>query len=144
VASERERLRQFLAGEPDESDRPRAWLDMIRAATAEGRCFMRVRVVSLPLTDYSRYGLWSAQFTNAAGEDIRYLPRDQAQAEGLPDYDWWLFDSRKLAPMTFDDDDRFLGAEIIEDPAVVVRHCYWRDAAWHRAILRDEFATRVE
>lgn len=144
MASERERVRQFLAGEPDASDRPRAWLEMIGAATAEGRRFMRVRVVSLPLTDYSRYGLWSAQFTNAAGEDIRYLPRDQAKAEGLPDYDWWLFDSRKLALMTFDDDDRFLGAEIIEDPAVVVQHCYWRDVAWHRAILRDEFATRVE
>ncbi len=117
---------------------------MIRAATAEGKRFTRVRVVSMPLTDYSRFGLWCAQQTNAAGEDIRYLPRDQAEAEGLPNYDYWLFDSRKLARLHFDDADHFLGIEIIEDPAVVVQHCFWRDAAWHHAIERDAFADWVE
>lgn len=117
------------------------WLAMIREATAEGRRFTRVRVVSLPLTDYSRFGVWCSQFTNGAGEDIRYLARNRAQAEGLPDHDYWLFDSRKLVRMHFDDDDRFLGAELVEDAAVIVQHCYWRDAAWHHATRRDEFAT---
>ena len=36
--------------------------------------------------------------------------------------------------MHFDDEDRFLGGELIEDPAVIVEHNYWRDAAWHRAV----------
>jgi hypothetical protein len=31
--------------------------------------------------------------------------------EGLPDHDYWLFDSRKLVRMHFDDEDRFLGGE---------------------------------
>jgi hypothetical protein len=57
----------------------RNWLDMLRVAASEGRWFARVRVVSLPLTDYSRFGVWCAQFTNEAGEDIRYLVRDDAQ-----------------------------------------------------------------
>ncbi len=111
---------------------------MIREATAEGRRFARVRVVSAPLTDYSRFGVFCSEHTNAAGEDIRYLTRDQA--DDLPDYDYWLFDSRKLMRMHFDDDERFLGGEIIEDPAAIVRHNYWRDAAWHRAVRRDDFA----
>ena len=72
------------------------WLTMIREATDKGRRFSRVRVVSLPLTDYSRFGIWCAQFTNGAGEDIRYLTRDVAEAEELPSHDYWLFDSRKL------------------------------------------------
>ena len=43
--------------------------------------------------------------------------------------------------MHFDDeDDWFLGAEIIEDSAVIVKHNYWRDAAWHKAVRRDSFA----
>jgi len=43
--------------------------------------------------------------------------------------------------MHFDDDDeRFLGGEIIEDPAVIVQHNYWREAAWRRAVRRDNFA----
>jgi hypothetical protein len=114
---------------------------MIREATREGRSFARVRAVSLPLSDYNRWSHVVAQHNNAAGEDIRYLTRDLAKATGLPDHDYWLFDSRKLAIMQFDDDNRFLGAEIVEDPSVIVQHNYWRDAAWHHAVRRDEFAT---
>jgi len=113
-----------------------------REATARGRRFARVRVVSLPLTDYSRFGLWCAQFTNAAGEDIRYLDRGQAGALKLPGHDYWLFDSRLLLRMHFDDHDAFLGGEVIEDAAEIVQHNYWRDAAWHHAIRRDDFATQ--
>ena len=45
--------------------------------------------------------------------------------------------------MHFDDDENFLGGELIEDSAVIVEHNYWRDAAWHRAVRRDDFATEV-
>jgi hypothetical protein len=141
-AYEDESLRKFLAGEPDDLAWMDDWLAMIRAATAGGRRFARVRVVDTPLTDYQRFGHTVAQHNNAAGEDIRYLARDRAGAVGLPNHDYWLFDSRKLALMRFGDEDRFLGAEIVEDPAVIVEHNYWRDAAWHHATRRDEFATR--
>jgi hypothetical protein len=95
VTYENESLRRFLAGEPDYLPSMQSWLDMLREATAQGRRFARVRVVSMPLTDYSRFGVWCAQFTNAAGEDIRYLQRDQAEAENLPRHDYWLFDSAR-------------------------------------------------
>ena len=137
---ENESLRKFLAGEQDDLPWMQSWLVMLRDLTAQGRRFARVRVVGMPLTDYSRFGVWCAQFTNDAGEDIRYLTRDQAQAEGLPAHDYWLFDSRTLVQLHFDDEDRFLGGEVIEDPAVIVRHNYWRDAAWHKAVRRDDFA----
>ena len=68
------------------------------------------------------------------------VPRDQAPAQ-LPDYDYWLFDSSRLIVMRFDDADRFVGGELVEDPSEVVRANYWRDAAWHRAVRRDDFAT---
>ncbi len=121
-----------------------SWLDLLRETTATGRRFARVRVVSLPLTDYSRFGVWCAQFTNGAGEDIRYLDRAKAQAAGLPNYDYWLFDSRLLLRMHFDEHDAFLGGEIIEDTAEIVKANYWRDAAWHYAIRRDDFATHQQ
>jgi hypothetical protein len=138
---ENESLRKFLAREEDDLPWMRDWLAMIREATSKGRRFTRVRVVSLPLTDYSRFGVWCAQFTNGAGEDIRYLTRDRADAGKLPHHDYWLFDSRKLVRMHFDDADAFLGGEIIEDADEIVRHNYWRDAAWHHAVRRDDFAT---
>jgi hypothetical protein len=121
-----------------------SWLGMVREATAEGRRFARVRLVTLPLTDYSSFGVWCAQFTNAAGEDIRYLERGQAQVAGVPNHDYWLFDSRRLVRMHFDDADSFLGGEVVKDPAEIVRHNYWRDAAWHHAIRRDNFAAEQQ
>jgi hypothetical protein len=55
----------------------------------------------------------------SAGEDIRYLARDQAEAAELPNHEYWLFDSRKLVRMHFDDADVFRGAEIVEEPAEI-------------------------
>ncbi|GAA2238369.1 hypothetical protein GCM10010232_26430 [Streptomyces amakusaensis] len=138
---ENESLRKFLAREKDDLPWMQDWLTMIRDAVFEGRRFTRVRVVSSPLTDYSRFGVWCAQFTNGAGEDIRYLMRDRAAAEHLPNHDYWLFDSRKLVRMHFDDSDAFVGGEVVEDVNEIVQHNYWRDAAWHHAIRRDDFAT---
>lgn len=120
------------------------WLNMVREATAEGRLFARVRVVSIPLADYSRFSMWVAGFTREAGDDIRYLTRDQAEAADLPEHDYWLFDSRKLVIMYFGDDDRFAGAKVVEDPATIVEHNYWRDVARHHATSRDEFVTKYE
>ena len=142
--AEVEPYRKFIAGEHDDLAWFQNWLDMVREATAEGRRFSRVRVVSTPLTDYSRFGLWTSGFTNKAGDDIRYLTRGQAEATSLPKHDYWLFDSRKLVVMHFGDDDRFVSAEVIEDQAAIVQHNYWRDAAWHHAIRRDEFVTEHE
>lgn len=112
---------------------------MVKEATAVGRRFARVRVVDLPLSDYNAFSLAVSARNNAAGEDIRYLARDDA-AE-LPDHDYWLFDSRRLVWMHFDQDDHFTHGEVIDDPAVIVQHNYWRDAAWHQAVGRDDFAS---
>lgn len=45
--------------------------------------------------------------------------------------------------MHFDGDENFLGGELVDDPAVIVQYSYWRDAAWHRAVRRDDFATET-
>ncbi|MCP2169710.1 hypothetical protein LX83_006596 [Goodfellowiella coeruleoviolacea] len=140
---ETESFRKFVAGEPDASYHEN-WLELVREATAAGRLFSRVRVVSFPLTDYTRFSLWISGYTNKAGDDIRYLTRDEAEAANLPRYDYWLFDSCKLVMMRFGDDDRFVGAEVVEDPAIIVEHNYWRDVARHHAIPRDDFALRYE
>lgn len=131
-----------MAGQPVDLDWFQGWLDMVRTATAEGRSFSRVRVVSLPPTDYTRFGLWGARYTREAGDDIRYLTRDAADAAGLPTHDFWLFDSRLLVRMHFADDDRFTHAEVIGDPAAIVEANYWRDAARHHALTPDEFISK--
>jgi hypothetical protein len=115
------------------------WLRMIQEATAEGRRFARVRVVDLPMSDWNRYSYALAAHNIKAGEEIRYIGRDDAP--DLPGHDYWLFDSSKLVVMRFDETDRFIGGESIEDPAEIVQANYWRDAAWHKAVRRDDFAS---
>jgi len=136
---EGESLRKFLDGELDDLSWMQPWLRMVQEAAAEGRRFARVRVVDQPLNDWGRYSYALARHNIAAGEDIRYIER--GNAAGLPDQDYWLFDSSKLIVMRFDDNDRFVGGERIEDPAEIVRANYWRDAAWHKAVRRDDFAS---
>ncbi|WP_067797141.1 DUF6879 family protein [Actinomadura formosensis] len=144
VPSEQERIRRFLAGDPDEDYLLGAheWGAMTRAAAAEGRPFRRVRVVTLPLGDYSRYALWSAQGNLGAGEEIRYLDRDRADTLGLPvrpPHDAWLLDDERVAVLRFDDEDRLLGAELLDAPAIVEQHQAWRDIAWKASATRAEF-----
>jgi hypothetical protein len=139
---------RWLTGQLPELDPKTPWQRMVRAATAEGRQFARVRIVSEPWSDYTRYALWQSLQNIAAGEDIRYLSRQRAEAAGLParlsEHDYWLFDSSLLIPMYYDDaTDGFRRCEILDDPAVIVQHNYWRDAAWHHALPRDEYVRQV-
>ncbi|MEO3854774.1 DUF6879 family protein [Acrocarpospora sp. B8E8] len=144
MPDEQEGFQLFLQGlpDPDEERSMRPWCEMIQAATSDGKRFERVRVVSEPHTDYIRYEIAGTHLNIDAGEDIRYLPRSRARSLDLPDHDYWMFDSRKVAVLHFDYDDQLLGAEMITDPDVVVQHCYWRDVAWHHAIPHFTYILR--
>jgi hypothetical protein len=134
---------RFLAGEDIASDPDNAWRENVRAQTALGKRFERVRLVDEPLTQGQEFLLASAPSNIAAGEDIRHLTRVQARELRLPDYDFWLFDSKFLARFAFDDEDTTLGVYVTEDPAEVLAACQARDAAWHHAVPAAEFVGRV-
>lgn len=140
----RESFRKFLAGEPDDYPWHDWWLDMIRRDLAAGRVWQRVRIVSVPVSDWSRYGFKVARLSVAAGEDIRYLARHVANDLGLMPYDSWLLDDHQLVHLHFDDDDdTFAGAELIGDREVVRRHRAWRDQAWQYAQTLEQFVAAV-
>ncbi len=132
-ADEADQMRLFLAGEPDYAWNVE-WAAMIQRRTASGQRMMRVRVVSEPHSEYTRFGLDLARVNVAAGEDIRYLPRERAAGLDLPGHDFWLIDSSRVGILRFADNDVLLGAQILSDPVDVVRHCYWRDVAWRYAV----------
>lgn len=140
VSDEDDPLQRFLDGEPNDPGWIKPWTDLVTAATVAGKRFSRVRAVSTPFSDYTRFGLALSAINVAAGEDIRYLDRLRYQELGLPNHDAWIFDSAQLAVLHFDGDDRPVGGEIITSPEIVLQHCQWRDAAWHYAIARGEFS----
>ncbi|MGW1669022.1 DUF6879 family protein [Streptomyces sp. NPDC002324] len=144
-ASDRNSLKwqRWQDGEDIAAEPANTWRDNVAAQTAAGKRFERVRLVDEPATEGQRFLLASAPSNVAAGEDIRNLTRAQAEQLRLPDYDFWLFDSKVVARFAFDVEDNTLGVYVTEDPAEVLAACQARDAAWHHAVPTTEFARRV-
>ncbi|MFF0573120.1 DUF6879 family protein [Streptosporangium saharense] len=136
---EEEPLRRFLSGEPNDMAWMSEWFDLMRDHAAHGRTFQRVRVVSRPFSDYTRFSMAVARHSIPAGDQIHYLDRVEADRLGLPQSDWWLFDDKRLALLHLTSDDVLLGAEIITDSATVEQHRRLRDLAWGHAVPLEEF-----
>jgi hypothetical protein len=138
---EQQRIKKYLAGEGyDVSSRLASpWWQTIRDATAHGKLVQRVRIVTEPHGDYTRYALTGARVNIDGGEDIRYMSRDRAISLGLPEHDYWLFDNRLLGWMHFSEDDAFQGVELLEDAGIVAQHLHWQATAWQHAIPYDRY-----
>ncbi|NEA17949.1 DUF6879 family protein [Streptomyces halstedii] len=133
----------FLAtgSAPCDADEP--WFVNIRAQTKAGKRVGRVRVADNPPTVEQRFLLDYARHNASVGEDIRYLWREDADRAVLPAEDFWIFDSRIVALLHFDDQDNLLSFELITEPAEVVRYAVVRDAAMHHAVPYESFAAQA-
>ncbi|UNO41886.1 DUF6879 family protein [Streptomyces sp. MST-110588] len=134
---------RWQRGEDISADPDNEWRANVRKQTAGGKRFERVRLLDSPITEGQLYLLDSGLGNVAAGEDIRNMPRAEAAQLGLPDWDFWLFDSRVLVRFVFDEQDTTLGVIVSEDPAEVLAACQARDAAWHHATPTAEVHQRV-
>ncbi|MET7731224.1 DUF6879 family protein [Streptomyces sp. NPDC005402] len=134
---------RWKAGGDVAHDEPDAWRRNVAEQTAQGKTFGRVRLVDRPLTEGQLFLLNRAPSNVAVGDEIRYLWRTDAERLGLPDFDFWLIDSRTLLRFVFDEQDTTMGVIVSEDPAEVLAACQARDAAWHHAVPAAEFAERV-
>jgi hypothetical protein len=134
---------QFQRGEAVNWDGVDAeWCAERREQTALGKRFERVRVIDQPPTPGQLYLLDNARRNSLVGEVIYSLPRADAVDALLPADDFWLFDSRLVALLRFDEDDQLLDVELITEPAEVLRYVQARDAAMHHAVPYDEFVAQ--
>lgn len=136
VAPENESLAAFLAGAPLPVGHNDAWHATIRANAAAGKAMSRVHVLTSPLSHYLRYEFaWGYEGNAAAGEDIGVidLARDPHAADGLPGFDFWLFDERDVIAMLYQGDGTQIGRWLLEDadPAQFIRY---RDLAIAAAV----------
>lgn len=132
---------QFTRGEPvDWEGKDAEWCTERREQTALGKRFERIRIVDNPPTPGQLYLLDNARRNSAVGEDIRQLWRVDAERLQFPEEDFWIFDSRLVARLNFDDADDLVNVELITEPVAVNRYAQVRDAAWHYAIPYETFA----
>ena len=139
---ESEPFQKFLNGEPDDFEWHRPWLELIRKATKSGKRVERVRIVSEPHVDYTRWGLSVAPLNIDAGEDIRWLPRQTTKGMDLTADDFWLIDDERVVFTIFTPEGRFSGGAETVDPIIVERCVRVRDQAWSAAIPQSKYVKR--
>lgn len=134
---------RWKAGEDIANEPPDSWRTQIAKQTAEGLRYERVRLVDDPPTEGQRFLLASGLGNVSSGEDIRNMWRADAARVGLPDYDFWLFDSRVVVRFVIDEQGTTLGVHVLEDAESVVHACQVRDLAWHYAVPTRQFQAQV-
>jgi hypothetical protein len=127
--------------DPD-SEGWRDWSTIVRDATARGVQVRRARIVSEPVTAYTRWLHQSTVVNLAVGERVRWLPRAQASDIALPGNDFWLFDNQVIRWGYFSGDGALAGHEVSEDPAAAKLCSEAFNAVWSRAIPHDQYKIR--
>ncbi|RDI48468.1 DUF6879 family protein [Nocardia mexicana] len=142
VPHESERLRRFLNGEPPPRDPGTPWQALVRETTGRGVSMSRVRVVTVPHSDYQRWLLSVTHHNVEAGEDIRYIPRHQAGE--TPQDDWWLMDENRVVYNLVDSHGKPAGLAITTDPGLVEYCSFVKYRLWQTAIPYGEYFNEPE
>lgn len=105
--------RRYLNGEPGPNKQ--AWIDRLRDERERGLYRHRVRIVTAPVTDYTRYECeWGYAPNAEAGEDIRILDLSERAMPRVVGWlvasDWWLLGDEYLISMRYSEDGQFVGA----------------------------------
>ncbi|MFE2729025.1 DUF6879 family protein [Kitasatospora sp. NPDC059327] len=125
----------FLAGEEQPADYKTAgWVKTVADATRAGKRMYRVHILSRPLTDYLRFELaWGYHRNMAAGEEF-FILDTTGQENPVPEApDFWLFDDETAAVMSYDDNGRYLGVELLSDSRIAGFKTY-RDTVMARSV----------
>lgn len=123
VPDEFEPLRRFLAGEPEDNTWFDTWCTLVRGTTNRGVRVTRVRVVTVPHTDYQRWLLTVTEANTKVGEEIRYLPRHLVDADEVPQDDFWLLDDERVVFNLVDQEGRAAGACALTTDPKIAEHC---------------------
>lgn len=112
-------FRRWLDGAPaPDPQRKGSALAALRAELADGRRLCRVKVMSAVPTEYERYACeWGYALNVEVGEEVHIWDLAEMRlptgVDGLPDF--WLIDDVVVLGMRYDQDGRFLGADLSDD-----------------------------
>ncbi|MEU9402227.1 DUF6879 family protein [Streptomyces sp. SID4985] len=117
----------------------RPWLDLVRETVARGVVIRRARIVSEPVSEYTRF-LYDNTFTNvAAGEQVRWFPRRRTGVIALPANDFWVIDGQVVRWNHFTGSGASAGGEVTDDPTAAKLCSEAFDTVWARAIPHDQY-----
>ncbi|GAA5045473.1 DUF6879 family protein [Nocardia callitridis] len=121
-----------------ETNGGRDWCRLVAETVARGVDVRRIRVVTVPHVEYTRWLLDACAPNVAAGEQIRYLPRHVA-AGHIPTDDFWLIDDAIVAFNTVDDDGAGEGVAVTTDQQIAKVCATAAQRLWEQGIDRVEY-----
>lgn len=145
--AEQQRIDAFTAGapRPERSVHTSPWLARIaRQTVTEGKSWRRLRIADLPPNDYLRYQLVGYAESQAVGDEVRLLPREELHWPHIDDF--WLFDggtpSAHAVFMRYTHDGKLdsiepAGADRLDEMQRLV------DAIWPEAVPLNQFLAAV-
>lgn len=126
----------------DWGDRTSWWRpfhQQIADAVSRGVSIRRARVISEPVTEYIRWEHYVTQANVAAGESVRWLPRQHTSDLLLPGNDFWLFDDTMVKVHHFSGGGDFLRDEFLDDPRLVQLCADTFERVWDRAVPHEQY-----
>ena len=134
MPGEADDLAAFERGELPPPGYHYGWLDTVADAVKAGKTFRRVRVVTRPLSFYTKWEfVWGYDWNAKAGEDIRILDVTDDPGLELPDHDFWLFDDATVVKLLYRPDGTQTDRELVEQPDLEA-YRRWRDTTWDQAV----------
>ena len=116
------------------------WFQSRRSTLARGVVIRRARIVSEPLSDFTRHEFEMTPRLNIpAGEQVRWLPRRRASDLALPGNDFWVFDEHTIRFGYFAGDGELVAHEVCRDPDVLKLCLSAFEAVWDRAIPHEDY-----
>lgn len=114
------------------------WIDQITSEVAAGRRLRRVRIVSLPLSEYQQMLFETTSRGTDAGEELRWLPRSLASALPLPGNDCFVMDDLVIFNVHGGNDEQ-VEIQLYRDPELVEFCRVAFEKAWDLATPHGEF-----
>jgi hypothetical protein len=140
IAGEEKEYSDFLETGRLEVAEDDPWLERVRGYRARGRTIGRVHVIRRPITDYLRFEFAYYAHSVRAGEDVRILDLTGKPDPGLPNQDFWMFDSARVVEMRYRADGTQIGRELLESPNLD-QYTRWRDLAVSLSVPFAEYGT---
>ncbi|MDX6743260.1 DUF6879 family protein [Actinocorallia sp. A-T 12471] len=140
VEEEGSPIQKWRNGEPDDFEWLAEWLSFVADVTRSGVRIERLRIKTVPHSEYAEWNLSASRRTSEAGEEIRYLPRHLASDLELLEDDCWLPDDSVLILSLFQPDGRTAGFAISDDADLLARYRDIRDRTWSRGTPIAEYA----
>jgi hypothetical protein len=118
------------------------WSTIVRDAVARGVEVRRARIVSEPVTRYTRWLHAITPANLAAGERVRWLPRRDAVDLCLPGSDFWVFDDTLVRFGQFSGDGVPQEPVYRDEPEVIKLCLDAFEGVWSRAVAHEDYEIR--